>query len=610
MPTPYTHKYYYPQATYWSYGEGVPSQASGINNEIYFDTSTGDLYTKLNSAWSKFYTNSGGGGGGISSVGAIDSAAKSANGAVISGSTITFQTADGSYPGMLSLGSQTIIGAKTFTSDVTVPYEAYGAGWNGSNEVPTKDALYDIISTLPTSTGVTALGALDGQPKAAAGGTISGSNLYFQTADGSFPGLISTGIQTISGAKTFSSDVTVPDEVYGAGWNGSLEVPTKNAVYDKIQTLAAPGLIVIKKDDGTETTYVPASDTDLARGTSLVTAVGAMAATDTLILGPGTYQITSSLTPPANSSIVGLGNPTIYAPGLAANTVAVTLTSSGVTLDSFKVQCNTTCIGIHNVTPQTVTNLVLRNLNCTVTDSNANALMFSESEGGGNTEHLITLNAYDCIFYGGDMAGFGVFASLQTGSEINLYTCDVFGATDGLLCKNNAGTSAGVTNIYGGRYFSVLDAITSGGTNNVVNAYGAYAYGDQADLYGDDGTLNTYWCIFRPEYAVGNGLTVNNHAIVGSLIPYDVDKLVDIGSSAYKWRSLYLQSAGTINFNSGDVVLTHSSNLLTLSGGDFAVPSEVYGATWNGSNTVPTKDAIYDKVVSLENYIIAMAAAL
>lgn len=36
----------------------------------------------------------------------------------------------------------------------------------------------------------------------------------------------------------FEGDIEVPDETYGSGWNGSLEVPTKNAVYDKIQTVA------------------------------------------------------------------------------------------------------------------------------------------------------------------------------------------------------------------------------------------------------------------------------------------------------------------------------------------------------------------------------------
>ena len=34
-----------------------------------------------------------------------------------------------------------------------------------------------------------------------------------------------------------NGDIEVPDEAYGAGWNGSLEVPTKNALYDKIETL-------------------------------------------------------------------------------------------------------------------------------------------------------------------------------------------------------------------------------------------------------------------------------------------------------------------------------------------------------------------------------------
>jgi len=38
-------------------------------------------------------------------------------------------------------------------------------------------------------------------------------------------------------APTFDVDVSVPDEVYGAGWNASVEVPTKNAVYDKIEAV-------------------------------------------------------------------------------------------------------------------------------------------------------------------------------------------------------------------------------------------------------------------------------------------------------------------------------------------------------------------------------------
>jgi hypothetical protein len=39
------------------------------------------------------------------------------------------------------------------------------------------------------------------------------------------------------------TDITVPDEAYGSGWNGVLEVPTKNAIYDKIEDLYGSSLM-------------------------------------------------------------------------------------------------------------------------------------------------------------------------------------------------------------------------------------------------------------------------------------------------------------------------------------------------------------------------------
>lgn len=55
---------------------------------------------------------------------------------------------------------------------------------------------------------------------------------------------VTSAIQTQLNSKanlagaTFTNDISVPDEAYGAGWNASLEVPTKNAVYDKIESLS------------------------------------------------------------------------------------------------------------------------------------------------------------------------------------------------------------------------------------------------------------------------------------------------------------------------------------------------------------------------------------
>lgn len=38
-----------------------------------------------------------------------------------------------------------------------------------------------------------------------------------------------------TGASTFAQSVSVPDDAYGAGWDGSAQVPTKNALYDQVE---------------------------------------------------------------------------------------------------------------------------------------------------------------------------------------------------------------------------------------------------------------------------------------------------------------------------------------------------------------------------------------
>ena len=55
-----------------------------------------------------------------------------------------------------------------------------------------------------------------------------------------------TGAENIAGVKTFSSDPIIPDEAFGAGWNGSLEPATKNAIYDQYQLIPFKGVFNIK----------------------------------------------------------------------------------------------------------------------------------------------------------------------------------------------------------------------------------------------------------------------------------------------------------------------------------------------------------------------------
>lgn len=76
----------------------------------------GQALTMLSSGGIGWGTVSGGGGSGVVSVGTFGSQTASANGAVIVGTSIVFQSVTASVPGMLTTGAQSIAGVKTWTS--------------------------------------------------------------------------------------------------------------------------------------------------------------------------------------------------------------------------------------------------------------------------------------------------------------------------------------------------------------------------------------------------------------------------------------------------------------------------------------------------------------
>jgi hypothetical protein len=62
--------------------------------------------------------------------------------------------------------------------------------------------------------------------------------IYYSTDAGGSPRAIFGHLaRSNTSTFTFNVDVTVPDEAYGAGWNASTEVPTKNAIYAKVGAL-------------------------------------------------------------------------------------------------------------------------------------------------------------------------------------------------------------------------------------------------------------------------------------------------------------------------------------------------------------------------------------
>lgn len=73
-----------------------------------------------------------------------------------------------------------------------------------------------------------------------------------------------------------------------------------------------------------------------------------------------------------------------------------------------------------------------------------------------------------------------------------------------------------------------------------------------------------------------------------------------LGSPTKMWSDVYVALGAVIDFNNGDVTITHSSNNIAVAGGTLSVPDDAYDATtWNGNFDVPTKNAIRDKIETI-----------
>ena len=88
------------------------------------------------------------------------------------------------------------------------------------------------------------------------------------------------GMPTTGG--TFTGDISVPDEAYGIAWNQSIEVPTKNAIYDKIEAIVAGGGGVVTFNGRSGTVVLTAADVTTAHPAltgDVTTVAGAVATT-------------------------------------------------------------------------------------------------------------------------------------------------------------------------------------------------------------------------------------------------------------------------------------------------------------------------------------------
>lgn len=142
-----------------------------------------------------------------------------ANAASLSGQQLTLQPADGSNPGVITAGTQTIGGNKTFSGSISA------SNLSGTN---TGDVTLNAVGSSPNSNGA----------------SLSGQALTLQPADGTNPGLVSTSAQTFGGAKTFSGSI-----IGNNSWVGALA--TDSTTTGTAQTLSTPSTLIVRLTNAT-----------------------------------------------------------------------------------------------------------------------------------------------------------------------------------------------------------------------------------------------------------------------------------------------------------------------------------------------------------------------
>lgn len=285
-------------------------------------------------------SSTGGSAAGIS-IGSFGST-PNANGLSFNAGTLVLQMqpADATHPGAVTTGTQTIAGAKTLSGGITL----------GASGITFNDA-----TTQTTAAAAPTIAAFGSSPTAN-GATISGSAITLQPADGTHPGAISTGAQTIAGAKTFSGTVTgsgfftANTAGYGFGGSSGSTQGFWASGSNTLMTWAGAGNHAeIQSNGGVVGARFNSTGIDLTANTD---AEVTMAATDS----SGTPGAATVNKPSGQAAIAAAAGSVVITNSLAKTTSVITATLQAT---------DTTCVAIKNVIPASGSFTINVNAACT-----------------------------------------------------------------------------------------------------------------------------------------------------------------------------------------------------------------------------------------------------